>query len=1403
MMKTTFRSFRFVLCAACSLLLMAGTGNAHDFGGNPVPGSAPADGGGRGGGGEACQQGSANPLDNKCDKIAVDGKQIYFYDGSEFTREIDLRLDGIMPIVVERSYNNQSTLDTPLGYGWDYTYNEHLYTYADGSVIIRRDTGFKERFVLTGNAFVSENGRTGTLAQGSDGTFTYTPLRGNIRLFDRDGRLVRLTDPHGNSLRMQWSDNKMPLSGQSPYSVNPTATMMVANSYQLLRVEEWTSTGSSTGRYVQYNYNATTGRLTSISDSTGRTVSYQQDAIGNLTRVDFPLSLYRTYSYTDSSDDHNLTAIARGYGQNTAVTQVQRTYDSSDRVTRENYAQGHINVTYSIPLQKTAITQYITTSTGSTTQTTQKVYEFNPAGYLLKISDEEKILEYKRDARNNIIEETLSQNKGSYSSPNPVPYRTIIREYDGSNNLTRQQTYLLQSGEVITDAFTYDQGWLTSQQRQSSAAPGTLHRTVFELEYRDGRPLQVAAVKTLVSGDANGNYLTTRFQYDANGQRTGVEFANGDTMTSEYSNGMLTKADGFSFNHDGRGNLTSITDRNNHTTLFEYDLANRPAKVTNALGESTLYTYTGWDLTAIEYGKTASNSGRRATFTRDSLGRMLTSALDLSGMAVEQQTYSYDSEGNILSLTDQLNRTVQFGYDAWNRLIKVTDPLGKITTFTYNIMGKRTKVTDPLAQVTTASYDELGRMNSTTDALGGVTTMAYNALGQVTGVTDAAGRPFSFGYDAAGRMIWQELPPTGRESYTLDARGRVVETLSADNKKNLYEYDSDNRLRQLTLAAGLSESSKLVYGYDVMGNLTWYADTAIGLDPVVRYTYDALNRPLSKTLVPINKTVQYAYTPWGELASMALNSGASELFRQVYSRNTAGWLVSLTEQPLNRTTTFARDLSGALAGITYANNATATLEYNGNGLLGDLHYKNSSSQTLARFQYGYDDLGRITTITDTVGTTNYGYDAISRLTSATYPAGSGLQGEAYTYDATGNRLSSADAAAWQYDQAGRLLGYGATTLQYDQRGNQTSETAAGQTTTYSYDSLNRMTGASRASMLATYRYGLANQRLKKTVDGVTTWYLYEGANLLAEFDGQGNLKRSYAYQPDSFALLAVNEGGQSYPVLNNHLQTPVAALNSSGVPVWQGKYQAFGQAILATDPDGNGTAFTLNQRFPGQMEDGETGLSYNWNRYFNTTIGRYGTVDPLTFSDGTDHYQYVTNNPVNLQDGYGLFSTWFDRANYYFESQVRSHKIKQAILNNDYNNSNNYVYKALIGINYLSDNLDMGAEIIGSFILSIPIGSGECDDSYHDVQELLNSNTGRKIGDFYLNIFTPIKDLSKIFTKSWMNIFKNRNNVEKVIYELYKGTTKFSLKTIEISTKNKDEHKSMHNSTKAIGRVLK
>ncbi len=1377
---------------------------ACDFGGTTVPGAAPDGGGGEGCGGEACQQDSEVPLDCPSCKmfndIARGGGEIYYYDGSEFTRDIDFRLDGVMPIIIERSYNNQSTLDTPLGYGWDHSYNEHLYTYADGSAIIRRDTGFKERFILTGGAYVSEkNSRTGTLIQEGDGTFIYTDMRGTKRLFDRDGRLVSITDPHGNSLRMQWSSSKMGLSGVSPYSVNPAATMMVANGYQLLRIEQWDAGDTFTGRFVQFTYDPPSGRLTSVSDSSGRTVSYSHDASGNLSRVDFPVGLYTTFSYTDSDDIHNLTEIARGYGANSAVTQLTRTYDSSDRVTNEYYAEGRLYISYTIPLQKTKVTKYIRNDSGSTLATQETVYEFDGQGQLSKKTDEEKRIEYTYDDRGNVSQEVVYQNtNGNESYPDLLQYRTITREYDDDNNMTRQQVYLPESGEVLTETFSYEQGWLLSHQNASSLSPGVIHRTERELVSTGSRPVNVAAEKTLISGDANGTYTSISFGYDSNGQRNSIGYENGDTIESEYTNGQLTSKDGFLFTWDQRGNLTSITDRNGNQTSMEYDLNNRLTKVTNELTESTVYTYTGWDLTSVEHGKTAQHSGRFTNFAYDTLGRVTGSSADLDGQPVMQKSYTYDSEDNILTTTDQLSRVVQFAYDRFNRLVSVTDPDSKVSTFSYNFLGGRSSTTDPLNNTSTFSYDELGRLVSTTDALGGETSMQYNALGLVTGVTDAESRQFSYGYDQAGRLIWQEMPPTGRESYSLDSRGRVIESTGSDGKRTLFEYDSDSRVRKITLAAGEPESSSLFYGYDFMGNLTWYTDTSISPSPLFRMGYDALNRLTSKTLEPINKTVSYDYAATGERSRIGLDNGGSELFSYSYSRNSAGLLASMTEQPLNRTTTFSHDNSGALSGIGYANGVTSTLGYNTRGFLSDLNYSNSSSQPLVGFHYDYDDLGRITTITDSAGATGYGYDDLSRLTSAAYPVASGLQDETYTYDGTGNRLSSADIADWTYDQAGRLVHYGDTTLHYDKRGNQIQEINSAQITNFTYDTLGRMTGANRTGMQAEYDYGFASQRVRKTVDGATTWYLYEGANLLAEFDGQGNLLRSYGYQPESFNLVSITEGGVDYSVLNNHLQTPVMAANVAETPIWQSQYQAFGQALLDSDPDGNGADFILNQRFPGQVEDVETSLVYNWNRYYKNSSGRFLSSDLKGINDGVNTYSYTHNNPTHNIDPNGLisFSEFFP---------VYSEKVRKGVayvfgehakswgeIQRNFDQANTASERLGIVMNGFSDLSSLALELPVTAIAAISLGG-----TYGDIAGYSNSDEGRLALQTFVDYTEPCAlamGVATLKVSSMRKFYKlvDEKKTGKAIFEYFRGNAEFSLGVIEATTQYNDKYKDVH-----------
>ena len=110
-----------------------------------------------------------------------------------------------------------------------------------------------------------------------------------------------------------------------------------------------------------------------------------------------------------------------------------------------------------------------------------------------------------------------------------------------------------------------------------------------------------------------------------------------------------------------------------------------------------------------------------------------------------------------------------------------------------------------------------------------------------------------------------------------------------------------------------------------------------------------------------------------------------------------------------------------------------------------------------------------------------------------------------------------------------------------------------------------------------------------------------------------------------------------YYYINDHLGTPQMLTDQNAIVVWQADYDPFGKATVNDDPDGNGTHVTNNIRFPGQYYDQETGLHYNWNRYYDPGIGRYLSPDPIGLDGGINLYVYVENNPVRFEDPTGLW----------------------------------------------------------------------------------------------------------------------------------------------------------------------
>jgi len=123
-----------------------------------------------------------------------------------------------------------------------------------------------------------------------------------------------------------------------------------------------------------------------------------------------------------------------------------------------------------------------------------------------------------------------------------------------------------------------------------------------------------------------------------------------------------------------------------------------------------------------------------------------------------------------------------------------------------------------------------------------------------------------------------------------------------------------------------------------------------------------------------------------------------------------------------------------------------------------------------------------------------------------------------------------------------------------------------------------------------------------------------------------------------------------YYFINDHLDTPRKLIDESGHIVWKAAYLPFGKAQIVTE------TVTNNFRFPGQYFDTETGLHYNYHRYYDPKLGRYLRADPMGLDGGINLYAYVQNDPVNYYDIEGLhkqdkwygynnkdFHRWFHR----------------------------------------------------------------------------------------------------------------------------------------------------------------
>lgn len=140
----------------------------------------------------------------------------------------------------------------------------------------------------------------------------------------------------------------------------------------------------------------------------------------------------------------------------------------------------------------------------------------------------------------------------------------------------------------------------------------------------------------------------------------------------------------------------------------------------------------------------------------------------------------------------------------------------------------------------------------------------------------------------------------------------------------------------------------------------------------------------------------------------------------------------------------------------------------------------------------------------------------------------------------------------------------------------------------------------------------------------------------ARYDGEMPKKEEPSLLLASVGSLAGYDTAPEQPgtlfYINDHLGTPVRIIDADNQVVWDGVYMPFGMV-----QDGVGLAQN-SFRFPGQYADGESGLYYNWHRYYDPQVGRYLTPDPIGLAGGINPFVYVESDPINYKDPLGLLT---------------------------------------------------------------------------------------------------------------------------------------------------------------------
>jgi RHS repeat-associated protein len=638
---------------------------------------------------------------------------------------------------------------------------------------------------------------------------------------------------------------------------------------------------------------------------------------------------------------------------------------------------------------------------------------------------------------------------------------------------------------------------------------------------------------------------------------------------------------------------------------------------------------------------------------------------------------SYDSAGRVYQATDPKGIVTQTNYDAANRKMQViedygTGALNRTTNWTYtldNLVATLEAVNATTGnQTTTYTY---GTSNASSgvvrndllasvtypDSVSDVVTYAYNRLGQQRTITDQRNCIRAFYYDPLGRQTNDCVtPPSGGVDTTVLQIGTAYEIRGMVQTITSYNTSTAGSL------TGIVNQVQLTYNTfsQLVSEQQDHATNVSSSSPVVQYSYDtgvssSNEIRLNAVTYPNGRLVSYNFTDTldAELNRITSISDTSATLAS-YTYLGSGLVVRLTYPQPNVWLDLWEGFTGTFNGIDQWNR------------IRDQSWQNNITGTpvnIDRYQYGYDynsnRVNKTNLVSDAAGTyldETYTYDNLKRLTqmqrgnlSGGVITGTLVREMDYTLDATGNWPNYQTSTGGTVDlsqtrmanNANEITAIGgtpawATPPAYDPAGNMTGfpqPAGPGTAFTATYDAWNRMVSVSNTSggsTVATYQYDGRGRRIVKYIASIpeTRHFYYAGDwQDIEERTGSSTaMDKQYVWGVGYVdELVCRDDTTQRLYATQDANFNLTSIMNSSGGVVERYLFDPYGNRTVMNGSWGiiSSSAFSWVIGHQGLLEDNESGLLYNRQRYLHPALGRFLRRDPIGYANDGSNFSII------------------------------------------------------------------------------------------------------------------------------------------------------------------------------------